>query len=46
MKFAQQPRCDVGQTIRIGLAWMTTNKENRLAQRFDRRLQKLSRFHS
>lgn len=26
MKFAQQPRADVGSAARIGLAWMTTNK--------------------
>ena len=26
MKFAQQPRADVGKGIRIGLAWMTSDK--------------------
>jgi hypothetical protein len=26
MKLAQQPRRDMGKTMRIGLAWMMTNK--------------------
>ena len=26
MKLAQQPRRDIGKTVRIGLAWMTTDK--------------------
>jgi serine-type D-Ala-D-Ala carboxypeptidase/endopeptidase len=26
MKLAQQPRSNVGQTMRVGLGWMTTNK--------------------
>jgi hypothetical protein len=25
-ELAQQPRRDIGKTIRIGLAWLTTNK--------------------
>ena len=41
MKRAQQPRSDRAKTMRIGLAWITTY--NPLAQRYDRRLQKLCR---
>jgi serine-type D-Ala-D-Ala carboxypeptidase/endopeptidase len=39
MKLAQQPRSNIAQTARIGLAWMTSGKAIVWG------LQKLSRFH-